>query len=123
MGRYDLDPQGSFSDGHPPDAMDQPHRFHRIPSLQLVEQSVELVLGHGNETTIIDRRDELAPLLSANHSREIDRRSHASRHGAGRQKTRFIDRVVGDGKETLHPPWTGGNKETRSPALRTYSPS
>ena len=57
--------------------MDQPYGFYRPSLSQPVEEPMELVLGHGYETTVIERHDRIAPLLSPDDAREVNGSPHA----------------------------------------------
>lgn len=94
----DLHPKRSLTRPDHADAMDEADGSDGPASLQFVEQSVELMLGHGAEAFVFQGGDGLGGLAAAHDATEIDGCALIRSGRAGSDELRFVNRGRGDGE-------------------------
>ncbi len=87
----DFDPKRRLVHLHYADTMDESHRFDGPLLFHLIEQEMELMLGHLSECLVINCRNRRALLAAPHHAGKINRRAHPVRHDALRDERVFVD--------------------------------
>jgi len=82
--------------------VDEPHGLDRPAFSQLIEEEIELMLGHALESFVFEAANGGVALNSPDHSRKADRRPASAGSFSLRQKSSLINRLSRYQQVPLH---------------------
>ena len=102
----DFDPERNLVHVYHADAMNEADRFDGPACFDLIEEQIELVLGHPLERFVFDGPDGLSFFITSHDPQKTNHRAHARREVASGKERGFVDRIGCYGELAFQEVWS-----------------